>query len=111
VEARRFRSRTDPNPAFEHPGGLARSECERPCVQALRTLWVRANELGVADSEHFLFPYHRPNKDIDPMRSRGGVADGVAIATCRGPVSLTCDSTTAETRRSRSSAKQDSLIG
>jgi Phage integrase family len=50
------------------PAGWRDPSLNEACVQALRELWSRANELGFARPEYFLFLYHRRNKEIDPTR-------------------------------------------
>jgi integrase len=51
------------------PAGWRDPSLNHACVTALRELHQKAEALGYAEPEHFVFPWHGRNKKIDPTRS------------------------------------------
>ena len=50
------------------PAGWRDPSLNAACIRALRELWSRADKLGFAEPEHYLFPWHGRDKKIDPAR-------------------------------------------
>ena len=50
------------------PAGWRDPSLNDACARALKELHTRANVVGFADTEHYLFPWHGRDKKIDPSR-------------------------------------------
>src|SRR6478752_6246513 len=51
------------------PAGWRDPSLNDACLEALRDLWSAAHRMGITEPDHFLFPYSKHNKDLDPTRS------------------------------------------
>jgi len=50
------------------PAGWRTPSLNATCHQALNELYNSASQLGAAQPEHFVFPWHRREQRIDPTR-------------------------------------------
>ena len=50
------------------PAGWRDPSLNRACTAALGELWSAATQLGYAEPEHYVFPWHGRDKQIDPTR-------------------------------------------
>jgi integrase len=50
------------------PAGWRDPSLNETCLDALRELHARAAQLGLANPDHFLFPWHGPRRQLDPTR-------------------------------------------
>lgn len=51
------------------PAGWRSPTLNRTCIEVLAELHARAAQLGFAEPEHFVFPWHGRNNRLDPTRS------------------------------------------
>jgi hypothetical protein len=50
------------------PAGWSDPSLNNTCFEALREMHARAQSLGFADPDHFLFPWHGKRKQLDPTK-------------------------------------------